>query len=71
MRIRVNGVSLFFEVDGTKLVQQGRQLVPRPTVVALHGGPGVDHATIRPHLSGLANVAQVIYLRGTPTTPAS
>jgi len=62
MRIRVNGVSLFFEVEGTKLVQQGSALVPRPTVVAIHGGPGVDHATYRPVLSLLASAAQVIYL---------
>ncbi len=62
MRIRVNGVSLFFEVEGTKLIQQGRDLLPRPTVVVLHGGPGVDHATNRPYLSLLADVAQVIYL---------
>jgi pimeloyl-ACP methyl ester carboxylesterase len=62
MRIRINGVSLFFEVEGTKLVQQGTDLLPRPTVVALHGGPGVDHATNRPYLSLLGNIAQVIHL---------
>jgi proline iminopeptidase len=62
MRIRVNGVSLFFEVEGTKLVQHGGDLLPRPTLVALHGGPGIDHAMYRPHLSPLANAAQLIYL---------
>jgi pimeloyl-ACP methyl ester carboxylesterase len=62
MRISVNGASLFFEVEGTKLVQQGSALLPRPTLIVLHGGPGVDHATNRPYLSPLASVAQVIYL---------
>lgn len=63
MRIRINGASLFFEVEGTKLVQQGRDLLPRPTVVALHGGPGgTDHAMFRPHLALLGDGAQVVYL---------
>ena len=62
MRIRVNGVSLFFDVEGTKLVQQGRDLFSRPTLIAIHGGPGLDHAMFRPHLSLLGNAAQIIYL---------
>ena len=62
MRINVNGASLFFDVEGLKLEQHGTELRERPTVVALHGGPGVDHAMYRPMLSALTDVAQVVYL---------
>jgi proline iminopeptidase len=62
MRINVNGVSLFFDVEGLKLEQQGTELRERPTLVALHGGPGVDHAMYRPMLSALTGAAQVVYL---------
>jgi pimeloyl-ACP methyl ester carboxylesterase len=62
MRIHVNGVSLFFDTEGSSLEQRGRELHPRPTVLAIHGGPGGDHAMFRPMLSPLARVAQVVYL---------
>jgi proline iminopeptidase len=62
MRIHVNGVSLFFDTEGSKLEQHGAELRERPTVLAIHGGPGIDHAMYRPFLSGLARTAQVIYL---------
>jgi predicted esterase len=41
--IQVNGVRLFVEVLGPKLVPDGPRMRERPTVVALHGGPS-DHA---------------------------
>ncbi len=62
MRIHVNGVSLFFDTEGSSLEQRGRALHERPTVLAIHGGPGVDQSMYRPTLSPLARVAQVIYL---------
>jgi proline iminopeptidase len=62
MHIQVNGVSLFFDTEGPVLEQQGPELRERPTVVALHGGPGLDHSMYRPALSPLARTAQVVYL---------
>jgi proline iminopeptidase len=62
MRIHVNGVSLFFDTEGSKLEQRGKELRERPTVLAIHGGPGGDHAIFRPMLSSLTHVAQVVYL---------
>lgn len=62
MRINVNGVSLFFDTEGPVLEQQGPDLLERPTVVAIHGGPGIDHSMYRPALSALARTAQVVYL---------
>jgi pimeloyl-ACP methyl ester carboxylesterase len=62
MRVLVNGVRLFFDVEGTKLVPNGPAMRERPTLLLLHGGPGFDHSIYRPAYSALADVAQIIYL---------
>jgi proline iminopeptidase len=62
MRVRVDDVRLFFDVEGGKLEPGGSALVERPTLIALHGGPGFDHSLLRPWLGALANFAQVVYL---------
>jgi pimeloyl-ACP methyl ester carboxylesterase len=62
MRVLVNGVRLFFDVEGTKLVPNGPTMRERPTLLLLHGGPGFDHSIYKPAYSALADVAQIIYL---------
>ena len=62
MRIRVRDTTLFFDVEGAKLVVDGPQLREKPTLVLLHGGPGFDHSGFKPGFSRLAEVAQVVYL---------
>src|SRR5437762_2594084 len=62
MRIKVNGTTLFFDVEGAKLVADGPGMRERPTLLLLHGGPGFDHSTFKPAYSALADVAQVVYL---------
>jgi proline iminopeptidase len=62
MHITVNGARLFFDVDGAKLVPDGTRMRERPTLVLLHGGPGGDHSTFKPRFSGLADIAQLVYL---------
>ncbi len=62
MKVQVNGVRLYFDVEGAELVPDGGEMRRRPTIVALHGGPGADHSTLKPALSPLANIAQVIYV---------
>ena len=62
MRMRIGDVSLYFDVDGCQLVPAGPDMVERPTVIALHGGPGADHSLFKPVLRGVTEFAQVIYL---------
>lgn len=62
MHVTVNGVRLFFDVEGAKLVADGPVLSERPTVILLHGGPGADHAIHKPAWSVLSDAAQIIYL---------
>jgi pimeloyl-ACP methyl ester carboxylesterase len=62
MRIRVNGVRLYFDVENAGLVADGPRMREKPTLVVLHGGPGADHSLFKPDYAVLSDVAQVIYL---------
>jgi proline iminopeptidase len=62
MRIRVGGTVLYVDVDGSQLREVGDALIERPTVVALHGGPGFDQGYLRVGLAQLAEHAQVVYV---------
>jgi len=62
MHVLVNGVRLFFDVEGAKLVPDGPVMREKPTLLLLHGGPGFDHSIYRPAYSALADIAQVIFL---------
>jgi hypothetical protein len=48
MRVQVNGVRLFFEIEGTKLRLTENSFVEVPTLLLLHGGPGADHSGCLP-----------------------
>jgi pimeloyl-ACP methyl ester carboxylesterase len=63
MRVDVGGgVRLYVDVDGPGLVPDGERMVERPTVVLLHGGPGMDHSGFKSATSpDLSDIAQVIY----------
>src|SRR5690349_23178712 len=66
MYLKVNGTHLFFDVVGSGLQPTEEAMQPKPTLIALHGGPGFDHSYLRQDLDPLGEVAQVIYvdLRG-------
>jgi pimeloyl-ACP methyl ester carboxylesterase len=63
MQIDVNGTRLWFDVDSPGLVPDGDRMRQRPTLVLVHGGPGVyDHTYFKPDFARLADLAQVVYL---------
>jgi proline iminopeptidase len=62
MRIRVNGVELFVDVHGPALARRDGATVEKPVLLALHGGPGLDHANLVPWLEPLAERAQILYV---------
>ena len=62
MRVRVRDTTLFFDVEGAKLVADGPSMRERPTLLLLHGGPGFDHSSFKPRFSALADCAQLVYL---------
>lgn len=62
MQISVNGARLFFDVVGPLLEPSGDIMAKRPTMLMLHGGPGYDHSTLRPHFDQFSDQVQIIYL---------
>jgi proline iminopeptidase len=62
MRVLVNGVHLYFDVEGAGLRPVSDRMVEKPTLLLLHGGPGADHALYKPAFSAFTDVAQVVYL---------
>jgi hypothetical protein len=44
MRVSLEDVELFFDVEGPRLVPDGPAMREHPTVIALHSGPGPDEA---------------------------
>ena len=62
MRIQVDDVKLFFDVEGPRLRPAGPSMRQVPTLLLLHGGPGFDHSGFKPAFTAMADVAQVVYL---------
>jgi proline iminopeptidase len=62
MHVEVNGTQLFFDVVGPKLAPEGPAMVERPTLIVMHGGPGFDHASLRPYFDRFADTHQVLYV---------
>ena len=61
MRVSLGDVSIWFDLSGPSVVPGDGGLVERPTVVAVHGGPGMDHVNLKAELAPLAEQAQVFY----------
>src|SRR5690348_11254291 len=61
-RVKILSVAL----SGPSVIPQGDMTVERPVLVAVHGGPGLDHMTVKSALEPLAADFQVLYfdLRG-------
>src|ERR1700719_4689130 len=62
MRIQVDDVKLFFDVEGSKLRPEGTAMRQMPTLLLLHGGPGFDHSGFKPAFTEMATVVQLVYL---------
>jgi proline iminopeptidase len=62
MRVQVNDIRFFFDVEGAKLRPEGPAMREVPTLLLLHGGPGGDHSSFKPRYSELTDVAQIVYL---------
>jgi proline iminopeptidase len=54
-------VRLWFDVSGPSAILQGEKVVERPSLVAVHGGPGLDHTTLKGTLAPLGDHIQVIF----------
>jgi len=62
MKVEIEpGVRLWFDVEGAGLVPDGDAMRERPTILLLHGGPGMDHSLFKSSFAALAQVGQVVY----------
>jgi proline iminopeptidase len=59
---KVNGINLYFDVDGYGLRFGPEGLVPKPVLLVLHGGPGLDHSDLVPWLAPLTDDMQLVYV---------
>jgi proline iminopeptidase len=62
MYAHVNGVDLFFDIEGSGWVAEGTTYREKPVMFVLHGGPGCDHTYFRPWLHPLAEQAQLVFI---------
>ncbi len=62
MYANINGTRLFFDVVGSKLALVADDLKEKPTLIVLHGGPGLDHLGLRSFFDRFSDIAQVIYV---------
>jgi proline iminopeptidase len=63
MRVDIgDGVRLFVDVVGSALRPDDDEMVAKPTLVALHGGPGSDHSSFRPYMDRFADTHQVVFV---------
>ncbi|UDY37828.1 alpha/beta fold hydrolase [Dermatobacter hominis] len=61
MRVDIgDGVRLFVDVVGSGLRPDDDAMVPKPTLIVLHGGPGSDHSSFRPYMDRFADTHQVL-----------
>ena len=63
MRVDIGeGTRLYVDVEGAGLVPDGDTMRQRPTVVFLHGGPGMDHSLFKAtRLTELTDIAQLVF----------
>jgi proline iminopeptidase len=59
---KINGVNLYFDVEGSGLVPEGGGMKEKEVCFVLHGGPGMDHTYFKPYLSPLAEDMQLVYV---------
>jgi proline iminopeptidase len=57
-----DGVRVFVDVDGPEYAVGVPLMVGRPTVLLLHGGPGMDHSPFKSELAELTDMAQLVYI---------
>lgn len=62
MYVKINGVRLYLDVEGSGYVASGDGMVEKPPCLLIHGGPGSDHTVYKPWLSPLSEHFQLVHL---------
>jgi pimeloyl-ACP methyl ester carboxylesterase len=59
--VKAGEVRLWFDVSGPSVVASEYQVLERRTIVAVHGGPGLDHTMLKAGLRALEPDYQLVY----------
>ncbi|TMN20803.1 alpha/beta fold hydrolase [Lentibacillus cibarius] len=62
MFAQVNGIKLFFDIDGAGYRVNKDVLEEKPVCFILHGGPGGTHVNFKPYLNKLTTGMQLVYI---------
>ena len=62
MFVNLGSARIFFDTLGPQLAIDGGRMVPRTTLIVMHGGPGFDHSTLRPYFDRFADAFHVVYI---------
>lgn len=61
MKLNVNDVNLYIDIEGSGLVARGNQMVEMPLLITLHGSY-LDHSYFKPDLEPLLEICQIMHL---------
>jgi proline iminopeptidase len=61
MRASVRDTEIYFDIDGASLVPEEARMRERPTAFLVHGGPGVDHSSMKARYGVLRDRMQLVY----------
>lgn len=62
MKAKIRDTEIYFDVAGMQLVPAGKELIEKPVLFMLHGGPGADHVRYKHHSIELQDDAQLIFI---------
>lgn len=61
MRAIIRDTEIYFDVDGAALIPDGPRMRERPTAFLIHGGPGIDHTSLKARYGLLREKMQLVY----------
>ena len=61
MRAQLRTKRIWFDTIGSSLADEADQ-GERPIILALHGGPGIDHSSVRPSVAPLGDLGQILLI---------
>jgi proline iminopeptidase len=61
VRVQLNAKRIWFDTIGSSLADEVAS-EERPTILALHGGPGIDHSSVRQTVEPLADLGQILLI---------
>jgi proline iminopeptidase len=62
MKAKIRGTEIYFDIAGMQLEPHKNDLIEKPILFMLHGGPGGDHLRFKQHSLELQKVAQLVFI---------